>query len=104
MVIDAVTSTGAVYRIDREDGFWIKHRNGHSESMTNRIWSLKISTDAMEYLVWPQNEPDWWEDADLPVVGRHLYIAGKDEWFATTKIVEIKENVEWPGNHGFLRF
>jgi hypothetical protein len=102
MVIDAVTATGAIYRIDRENSFWVKMRNGYPESQTNRIWALKISTDKLESLVWPWAFPDGWEDAPLPVVGRHLFISGKDEWYASTKIVEIIEDVDWPGSHGFL--
>ena len=89
-IIDAVTETGSRYRIDFERGLWFKIRRDGARQGSERLWSLQVGTE----LKWPWDAPDSWEDATLPEVGKHLYIAGKELWYASTPIVEIRE-VTW---------
>lgn len=90
MIIDAVSESGRVYRIDLDDSFWTRSTNGGGWESTGRIWQLKTGT----VLAWPHNAPDAWEDAVIPEIGKHLYIAAKDWWYVSRKIVKIVE-VEW---------
>lgn len=87
MPIEAVTESGSRYRIDVEDSFWIKICKHGLPEPVERIWSLKVGTK----LVQPWNGPEFWEDASTPEVGKHLYISGKDVWYVSTLIVEVRE-------------
>lgn len=99
MILDAITETGATYRIDTEDRFWLKMRNGRTVDVTQTIWQLKVSKEKIEKenLTWPYENEDLWESAELPVVGRNLYIAGRDSWYVSTPVVEIIERESWAG-------
>ena len=40
---------------------------------------------------WPKGEDDpAWEDR-MPKIGEHMYIAGRDEWYVSSKITSIEE-------------
>lgn len=97
MIIDAITETGATYRIDTEDRFWLKMRNGRTVDVTQTIWQLKVSKEKLEKenLTWPWENEDLWEPATIPVVGRNLYIAGRDSWYVSTPVVEVVERESW---------
>lgn len=95
MIIDAVTESGRVYRIDFEAGLWSRiSREGYWTS-TSSIWSLKTGTD----ICWPWDSPELWEDASAPEIGKNLFISGKDVWYVSTPIAEILEVPYW--NYGF---
>lgn len=80
-MLEITTARGRVYRIDQEGSFWF--RSPHFDA--HRIWSLKAGTEK----VWPYEKPEVWEDR-MPVVGEHLYIASRDEWYVSNKIVSIE--------------
>lgn len=95
-IVDAITESGTVYRIDKNNSFWIRfpHAASHTYALgflTERIWALKVGTKLN--LPW-ENEVDW-QDADAPEVGKHLYIAGKETWFVSKKVVKIVEVDDW---------
>ena len=86
-VLDAVTASGSVYRLDLERGFWIKHsRHGYTEPI-ERIIDLKIGDE----LVTPWIKPEAWQDAELPVLGKHLYLSSRDVWWVSLVIVRLVE-------------
>ena len=97
MILDAITESGAIYRIDTEDRFWLKMRNGRMVDVTQTIWQLKVSKEKIEKenLTWPYENEDLWEPTELPVVGRNLYIAGRDSWYVSTPVVEVVERESW---------
>lgn len=91
-IIDAITESGTVYRIDLEDGFWIRfpHANSHTAylgSQVERVYELKVG----DSLTLPWENKTGWMDADTPEVGKHLYIAGKGLWFVSKRVVKIVE-------------
>lgn len=92
MIIDAVTETGARYRIDFDRQLWTKiDRHGYRNE-SERIWRLEVGTE----LVWPwQAEDGVWQKADRPVIGKHLFISAKDVWYVSTPITEIREVEDW---------
>lgn len=91
MIIDAITSTGSRYRIDLDRKFWSKIDKYGNRHQTESIWELKIGTE----LKWPWDAPDSWEFATQPEIGKHLFLASKDVWWASTPIVEILEVDDW---------
>lgn len=89
MIYDVVTSSGSLYRIDVEKRFWSKHRpiptGFYTELHQEPLLSLMVGTK----MSWPWNDPTSWEKADMPEVGKHLYIASTQVWFASTPIKHI---------------
>ena len=81
-MIRATTETGSVYTVDRENGFWKKNDGGYE-----RIWDLRVGTT----LTHPADDPENWERAQYPEVGKHMFIACRAFWYTTTKIVSIEE-------------
>lgn len=96
-IIDAISVSGTVYRLNLTKRLWTRFPHENSRSldlvggMTEKIWSLKVGTA----LQWPHLAPEPWEDADEPVIGKHLYLSSKDVWYVSKPIVEIKEVPEW---------
>ena len=76
------TESGAVY--DITDGFCVK--TGHDGEVHSpfKVWVLKP---------FPEDTPDWDALQALPtgepVIGQRMYIAGKDEWCISTKVVSV---------------
>lgn len=87
MIIDAVTESGSRYRIDLERQFWWKFNRDGLRTDTERLWSLKVGT----VLSTPWDSPSEWEDAEAPVVGKHLFVTSRDRWYVSTPILEIIE-------------
>lgn len=87
MIYEAISESGAKYIIDLEIGLWIKITRDGYINPSERIWSLQVGTE----LTTPWKDPDNWQKADLPEVGKHLYLAAKDVWYVSTKIVEVRE-------------
>jgi hypothetical protein len=85
-MLEVTTESGRVYRIDLDESFWF--RSPHF--VPHRIWGLKAGTEK----VWPHEKPEVWEDR-MPVVGEHLYVASRDEWWVSNRIVSI-EPCEYP--------
>lgn len=91
MIIDAVTESGRTYRIDLVNGIWCRiSKSGYRES-TENIWSIKTGT----VLCWPWDNPEVWEDANEPEIGKHLYIASREVWYVSTRIEQINEIPSW---------
>jgi hypothetical protein len=90
MTVDAVTEHGTRYRLDFEDRFWARIKDGHWGS-TERIWDFKVGTE----LNWPWDAPDSWISAKSPEIGKHLYIRGKDVWYVSTVVQRIIELPDW---------
>lgn len=94
MIVDAVTESGRVYRIDIDSGLWTRMtRDGHRDT-TERVWGLKVGT----LLRTPWDSPETWEDATLPEVGKNLFLTSRDVWYVSTKIVAVNEVPTW--DHG----
>jgi hypothetical protein len=91
-IIDAITYSGRVYRIDIEQGRWSRFpKTGERHEVTVRLWGLKVGTT----LDFPWNAPDEWEDATAPVVDKHLFITSRDIWFVSTKVKAIIPVESW---------
>lgn len=95
MIYDVITRTGAIYRIDLEKGFWSKHRYYgevcYSEISMEKIWSMMVGTTLQH----PHNDPDNWEYATFPVVGKHLHLSAKRIWYTSTEVQHIVEVEHW---------
>lgn len=99
MIYDVITRTGAIYRIDLGDGFWSKHRYRedavgkyyYTEIHMEKIWQMKVGTT----LTFPWDDPENWYDAQMPEVGKHLYLSAKDIWYTSTEVQHIVEVEGW---------
>lgn len=100
MIYDVITRTGAIYRIDLEGGFWSKHRYfpedgdpqfSHAEIHMEKIWQMKVGST----LSFPWNDPENWYDAEMPEVGKHLYLGARDIWYTSTEVQHIIEVGGW---------
>lgn len=85
-ILDVTTEHGTRYILDFDKQFWIRIKRGYM-SQINRIWSFKVGTE----LAFPWNAPDAWEDAKEPELGKHLYVASRDEWYVSTLVTDITE-------------
>lgn len=86
-VLDVVTESGSVYRIDLERRFWIKFsRHGYTEPI-ERITDLQVGDE----LVTLWSKPEAWKSAHLPVLGKHMYIASRDVWWVSLPVVRLVE-------------
>lgn len=97
MILDAITESGAAYRIDVGRGLWVRTKDGQPQCSVQRIWELKVSNVRLTVgnLAWPKDGDGMWEDAPVPMVGKNLYLAGHDCWFITTPVVEVIERESW---------
>jgi hypothetical protein len=91
VIIDAITETGSRYRIDFDTMLWQKISWTGVSVATEKLWDLQTGTE----LAWPWDAPDSWEKATRPEVGKHLFVSGKDRWYASTKIVKVVETDNW---------
>lgn len=97
MILDAITESGTTYRIDVKEGLWVRIKDGQPQCSVQRTWALKVSNVRLTVgnLAWPKDGDGLWEAASVPVVGRNLYLAGRDCWFVTTAVVEVIERESW---------
>lgn len=99
MFLDAITESGTIYRLDvNEDGrisFWSRHvlRDGKyvTQVSMEKCWGVEVGTS----LSLPFNNPEDWEEANLPEVGKHFHISARDFWFVSTPISAIVEVEGW---------
>lgn len=87
MIYEATSETGAKYVIDLDIGLWIKITRDGYINPSERIWSLQVGTALSR----PWEDPDNWQKADAPEIGKHLYLAAKDVWYVSTKIIGLRE-------------
>lgn len=97
MDIVITTKSGSVYRIDKESHHWLKLKGGRILDGPNALWGLMQSNDTFGV----DNDPyplapgqTAWDNlnlsaGELPSVGRHLFIQGKDSWWVTTPIASV---------------
>lgn len=86
-VLDVVTEKGSVYRIDLERRTWRKHsRHGWTDPVES-IHQLQVGDE----LVQPWFKPEAWTDSDLPVIGKHMYIASLNVWWVSMPVVRLVE-------------
>lgn len=100
MIYDVITRTGAIYRIDLEDGFWSKHRYfeyadnqliASAEIHMEKIWSMMVGTT----LTHPWNDPENWYSTRIPEVGKHLHLGAKNIWYTSTEVTHVVEVDGW---------
>lgn len=82
------TESGAVYRISEHRICYKTDHHGYHWSPF-KIWTMKP--------IDPDNLPSTWEEVHAlpsgdPVIGMRLYVAGKDEWWFSTRVVSIEED------------
>lgn len=85
----ATTETGTTYT--RTRGFVVVDSKRHGKT-TIRLWSIMVALvdeDAVT-LGTPWDNPEQWAVADEPVIGRRLYVSGRDEWRISTPIVSVE--------------
>lgn len=84
------TSTGSVYFIDTDTGYWAKN---------SYYWEPLNDLAVGEWSGNHWDIPDFesWERVDIPEVGKNMYIRGfgMNDWWLTTPIVEVREVEEW---------
>lgn len=86
-VLDVTTESGRHYWIDTEERLWKRISRSGIPEFTESIWALKVGA----VLAYPWHAPELWQDADVPVVGKHLFISSRDVWYVSTKVVSIEE-------------
>lgn len=85
-MIKVKTRSGSVYKIDLENGLWMKYY--HEEPYYSAPLSIK-EIMVGEKLISPYVDPDVWTVGEL-AEGLHLFISSHDEWWVSTKIVSIE--------------
>ena len=84
-----------VYKVLTESGTEYHIGNGwaYNGYFVGSIWHLQVADLAegatIEY-PW-RDTTGMWRDVEVPEIGKHMYIAGKDEWRITTPIKSIEE-------------
>ena len=88
-MIDVITKSGTVYRLDLDDKWWFRF---NSNVTRERLCVFKTGsphvTDSGEYYI------DW-EDTTFPVFGDHMYVASRNLWYQTTPVVDIIQVDSW---------
>lgn len=88
------TEKGTVYKIKPEKGLWKReaHPESHNPSMDHyeQMWSLQIGDEKAQ----PDVAARDWPLRDIPEIGKHMFIASKDSWFVSRKVVSIEEEKE----------
>lgn len=93
-IVDVTTENGTHYILDLKDGFWARVRHNSSYlNGTHRLYFLKVGTK----LDFPWNIPEAWEDAPVPVVGKHLYVASLNDWYVSSVVTDITEVDDFVG-------
>lgn len=91
MKLKVTTTTGSVYEIDTDTGWWLK--NG--EELHSELSALRVG----EWDGTRTNIPDYssWPEVDKPEVGKNMYIRGRDQWdwWLTTPVVSVEEVDSW---------
>lgn len=93
MFYDVITRTGAIYRLDLERGLWSKYRFWNSDDYAflevapMKIWDMQVGTK----LCHPWDGPEFWETAEMPVIGKHLHLFHREVWFTSTEVTHIVE-------------
>lgn len=84
------TESTAEYIIDFDRGTWF-HRD-HGEQWLFQFLVAKHDGS----IGYPWNSPDEWEYADIPVIGRRMYLtSGKMHgWRISTQVVSVEEVAE----------
>lgn len=82
------TESGAVYRITKNRICYKTDHYGHTYPPF-KIWVMK-SLD-------PDNLPFEWSSLNEiptgpPEIGKRLYVAGREEWWISTRVVSIEED------------
>lgn len=85
------TESGRRYEIDHGDMFWRRlPKDGESAWVTGgleRIWTLQSG----DVLAFPWNDPtDSFVDVELPVLGKFMFIASRDVWWTSTRVVSVE--------------
>ena len=86
----ATTESGTTYTFD---GWSVLIESNRHGTYRIRPWVMRVSTepaDGPNKIGMPWTDPDHWEDSPVPVVGQHLYVAGKDEWRISTLIETVE--------------
>lgn len=87
MIYEAVTETGARYRIDPENRFWLKVSRDGVVGSTEKLADLQVGLSKST----PWHNPEDWTKAEVPVVDRHLYVGALRVWHVSTLVVEVNE-------------
>lgn len=88
MKIVATSETGATYEI--EDGFW-RHRRGE----WHKTWDMRnVDYETIRHYA-PNGEMFWvhinsQDRAEMPEVGKSLFVSGRDYWRVSTPIVKVE--------------
>lgn len=81
-MFEVITESGTVYRIDPVNGFW-KRGDGPYERLKDlRIGAVKCH---------PTDDPKAWFHVSAPEVGKYMFVASRDSWWVTTKVVSVTE-------------
>lgn len=91
MAYEVETRTGAKYLIDTENGFWQKIDRLGTPLGTERLWALMVGDTMLP----PWESAEAWESANVPEVGKHLYIQSKSLWYISTEVTSVTEIEPW---------
>jgi hypothetical protein len=98
MRIKATTATGSFYHINTETGRWQK--NASYWMQYHMISKLRVGDfEDRRVGAFASGPLGTWDDAELPEVGKCLFIQGKgmSDWWASTPVVSIEEDPDdWP--------
>lgn len=98
MRIKVNTESGSFYHIDTETGHW--QRNGSLYSTYHMISSLRVGDyEDRRYGAYEKGTSGSWHDAELPEVGKCMYIHAKGlrDYWVSTPVIGIEEDPsDWP--------
>lgn len=78
------TEAGSVYNID-EHGICRKVGSDGTLVSVFKAWSIKKVPDEVETM-----DEVWKLEDSEPEIGYRMYIAGRDEWWVSTKVSEVE--------------
>jgi hypothetical protein len=87
----ATTESGTTYEM-RDGIVKVVPKDGAGYSI--QVWKMQAATkvgDKYHALGLPWSDPTSWEDSTRPVMGRRMYVQGKDEWRISTPIVSVED-------------
>jgi len=85
----ATTDSGSTYEFYGDGRVLVRRKDGSEKDYFNSAL-LRVSKEGATRAPWSPVE-DQWEDALVPVVGRHMYLWCPSHWLLSTKVVSVEE-------------
>ena len=87
IITRVVTESGSIYEFDFDKGFWRKP--SQSLAWYKIYWCFSFIKDEDIAEFFKGILPVEFDRIEEPVIGKRMYISGKDHWWVTTPVVDI---------------